>query len=192
MTDEAGPTVMVASTVYGIEDLLEQVHGVLSSLGYQVWMSHKGTIPTNPDLSNEENCIEAVKCCDVFIGIITGRHGSGIFRKEVETAVDEGALRWFLVHHEVVIARQLLKQFRFDEGGNLVDLDFEETPVLQSLEVLETYEYAIQQHIRLEERKGNWVQGFSRPEDALEFIRTQLRDVDRVRGLIEERRRDDP
>lgn len=45
-------------------------------------MSHKGTIPTNPGLSNEENCVEAVKCCDVFIGIITGRHGSGIFRKE--------------------------------------------------------------------------------------------------------------
>jgi len=191
MNDEAEPTVMVASTVYGIEDLLEQVHGVLTSLGYRVWMSHKGTIPTNPDLNNEENCVEAVRCCDVFIGIITSRHGSGIFRKEVETAVNEDALRWFLVHHNVVVARQLLKQFRFDKGGNLMALDFEKTPVLESLEVLETYEFAIQQHLPYEERKGNWVQSFSRPEEALEFIRTQLCDVDRVKELIEERRRDD-
>ena len=39
------PTIMVSSTVYGIEELLERVYTLLIAFGYEVWMSHKGTLP---------------------------------------------------------------------------------------------------------------------------------------------------
>ena len=42
---------MVSSTVYGLEGFLDQVFAILEGYGYEVWMSHKGTIPTNPKSS---------------------------------------------------------------------------------------------------------------------------------------------
>ncbi len=38
--------VMVSSTVYGIEELLNRVYALLTAFGYEVWMSHKGTVQT--------------------------------------------------------------------------------------------------------------------------------------------------
>ncbi len=38
-------TVMVSSTVYGVEELLDRVYTLLTAFGYEVWMSHKGTVP---------------------------------------------------------------------------------------------------------------------------------------------------
>ena len=32
--------VMVSSTVYGIEELLERIYAILTRFGYDVWMSH--------------------------------------------------------------------------------------------------------------------------------------------------------
>ena len=40
---------MVSSTVYGLEGFLDRIFAILESYGYEVWMSHKGTIPTNAD-----------------------------------------------------------------------------------------------------------------------------------------------
>jgi hypothetical protein len=50
------PIVMVSSSVYGQEELLERIYSLLTSFGYEVWMSHKGTIPTNSDESSIESC----------------------------------------------------------------------------------------------------------------------------------------
>ena len=69
---------MVSSAVFGLEDLLNQVYTVMSRYGYEVWMSHKGTIPTDPQRSNFENCIQAVADCDLFLGVTNGRYGSGV------------------------------------------------------------------------------------------------------------------
>ena len=41
--------VMVSSTVYGIEELLDRVYAILTNFGYEVWMSHKGTVPVLPN-----------------------------------------------------------------------------------------------------------------------------------------------
>lgn len=34
--------VMVSSTVYGIEELLQRIYAILTRFGHGVWMSHKG------------------------------------------------------------------------------------------------------------------------------------------------------
>ena len=72
------PIVMVSSTVYYQQSFLDQVFASLELYRYTVWMSHAGTVPVNPGLSNFRNCELAVEACDVFLGIITGRYGSGL------------------------------------------------------------------------------------------------------------------
>jgi hypothetical protein len=69
---------MVASSVYGFETDLDQICGVLDTYGFTVMNSRMGTIPPHPDKSNRENCLEAVRNCDVFLGIIRPFYGSGI------------------------------------------------------------------------------------------------------------------
>lgn len=67
----------MSSTVYGIEELLNRVYTLLTAFGYEVWMSHKGTLPVRSNRSAYENCLEAVERCDLFLGIITPAYGSG-------------------------------------------------------------------------------------------------------------------
>jgi hypothetical protein len=198
MPDEATPEgvpplkLMVSSTVYGLEGFLDQIFAILEGYGYEVWMSHKGTIPTNPKRTAFTNCLEAVNACDAFLGIITGNYGSGvgpnqrsITHREIVRAVSRKKLRWFLVHHDVVIARQLLKQFRFDESGARKALVFKRTAVLEDIRVLEMYESAIQHNLPLSRRAGNWVQEYSSHSDAMRFIEAEFREPSRIRKLKE-------
>jgi hypothetical protein len=196
VTPNVGPPsklkLMVSSTVYGLEGFLDQVFAILEGYGYEVWMSHKGTIPTNPKRTAFTNCLEAVNVCDAFLGIITGNYGSGvgpnqrsIAHREIVRAVSQKKLRWFLVHHDVVVARQLLRQFRLDEKGAKKTLVFKRTAVLEDIRVLEMYESAIRHNLPLSKRAGNWVQEYSSHSDAMRFIESQFREPSRIRQLIE-------
>jgi hypothetical protein len=60
-----------------IEELLDRVYTLLTSFGYEVWMSHKGSVPVFSNRTAFENCLQAVKNCDLFLGIITPNYGSG-------------------------------------------------------------------------------------------------------------------
>ncbi len=63
------PVIMVSSSVYGVEELLDRVYSLLTMFGYEVWMSHKGTVPVISSRTAFENCIDAVRKCDLFLGI---------------------------------------------------------------------------------------------------------------------------
>ncbi len=183
---------MVSSSVYGNEDLLHQVYQVLDNFGYEVWMSHKGTIPVDSRRTAFQNCLQAVVRCDIFLGIITGRYGSGraerglsITHREMRHAVKLGKTRFFAVHANVTLARQLLKQFRHTRNGNRRPASFfQPTPVLDDIRVLDMYEEATLVDLPLEERKGNWVQPFSTSEELLMFISAQFSDPARLRAMI--------
>src|SRR5687767_750755 len=113
--------ILVSSSVYfGNRALLDQIYAVVKTFGYDVWMSHKGTMPVNSTATAFDNCLAAVAQCDAFLGIITGWYGSGvqpgdisITHQELLEAIHQDKLRWFLAHEDVTLARQLLKQFRF-------------------------------------------------------------------------------
>ncbi len=45
-------SIFVSSAVYGFEDMLDQIYAILDSLGYEVWMSYKGTVPVDSNKSN--------------------------------------------------------------------------------------------------------------------------------------------
>jgi hypothetical protein len=108
-----------------------------------------------------------------------------VTHREMDRAVQLDKLRWFLVHHDVVVSRQLLKQFRFHADGRRKRLKFQRTPILDDIRVLEMYESAIQHDTTLEQRTGNWVQEYTTPPEALKFIETQFRDPARIRQLLD-------
>jgi len=107
-------TVMVATTVYRFEDQIAQICGVLQGYGYDVWSSHLGTVPLHPGKSNLQNCIDAAKRCDVFLGFVRPFYGTGkvgdtsITHEEFRAAFADPRPRWAMVHRDVTCARQLL------------------------------------------------------------------------------------
>lgn len=191
-------TVLVSSTVYGIEELLDRVYTLLTSYGYEVWMSHKGTVPVRSDRTAFENCLAAVKRCDLFLGIITPQYGSGqdkknpeepsITHQEVKLAIKLKKPRWLLAHDHVVFAWSLLKNIghKGKAGRQKLKAKFKSTPILDDLRVLDLYEEAIIDGIPLAERDGNWVQKFRSTEDGSLFVGSQFFRYQEVEQFIKE------
>lgn len=187
--------IMVASTVYGFAENLEAVYATLTEFGYEVWCSYKGTIPTHPGKSNLENCVEAAKNCDLFLGIIRPYYGSGVIgatsitHEEIKTAVDENKPRWFLAHRDIDLIRSLLKKLYVENPNGTKNRDFklDKGPIIDDLRVLDTYNYALMNHVPVKERTGHWVQPyFYFSTEGMEYIRVQLRDTDGIRRIVEQ------
>lgn len=190
-------TIMVSSTVYGIEELLEQVYALLGGFGYEVWMSHKGTVPILPNKTALESCLLAVEGCDLFLSIITPRYGSGVVEgqlsithQELLKAIEVNKPRWILAHDHVVFARSLLRKLGaknqpqredllrklgFDDDKKLKELRKREELVLDDFRVIDMYEAAIRHDLRAyQDRKGNWVQKFDERDDVKLFATAQF------------------
>lgn len=191
--------ILVSSVVYGYEDLLESIYALLETFGYEVLMSHKGTVPIDPDDSAMNNCLQAVDECDLFLGLILPRYGSGketttglsITHRETLKAIEDNKPRWFLVHEHVAIARQLLAPYRkTDKKGNPTQpfefksgIKFGRTPILSDPRVIDIFEAAMRHDVPdVADRRGNWVQPFGADDDARLFVTAQFR---RYRELTE-------
>lgn len=189
---------MVSSTVYGIEELLDRVYTLLTAYGYEVWMSHKGTVPVRSDRTAFENCLAAVEKCDLFLGIITTHYGSGqnpdnpaepsITHQEIQKAVALKKPRWLLAHDHVVFARLLLNNLGFKGKAARKTLKLKKTPILNDLRVLDLYEDATIDipDVSLDERDGNWVQKFRSTEDGSLFATAQFFRYQEVEQFIKE------
>ena len=90
---------MVSSTVYGSEDLLDNIYSRLSTK-YNVFMSHKGTVINNSQNSCYQDCRKAVEDCDIFLGIITPSYGSGLSKSNP----------FSITHQEMMLAKELSKK----------------------------------------------------------------------------------
>jgi len=188
-------TMMVSSTVYGIEELLDRVYTLLTEYGYDVWMSHKGTVPVRSDRTAFENCLAAVEKCDLFLGIITTHYGSGqnpnrpddrsITHREIQKAIELRKPRWILAHDHVVFARSLLNNLGFEGKQGRQTLKLKKRPVLDDLRVLDLYEEATIDHrnVPLADRDGNWVQKFRSMEDGSLFVGSQFSGIRRLNSL---------
>ncbi len=180
------PTILVSSTVYGVEELLERIYTLLTAYGYEVWMSHKGTLPVRSDRTAFENCLAAVERCDLFLGIITPHYGSGldpgdprglsITHLEMRKAIELRKPRWILAHDHVVFARGLLRNLGFEGPSDRQKLTLKKRPILEDLRVVDLYEEATfdADRMPLAERQGNWVQKFRSTEDASLFVDSQF------------------
>jgi len=191
-------TILVSSTVYGIEELLNRVYTLLTSYGYEVWMSHKGTVPVRSDRTAFENCLAAVDKCDLFLGIITPCYGSGqdpnkpeelsITHQEMRRAIALKKPRWILAHDHVVFARSLLANLGFKRKAGRKKLTLKKKPILDDLRVLDLYEEATidAEEAPMADRDGNWVQKFQNTEDGSLFVGSQFFRYQEVEKFIEE------
>lgn len=177
--------IMVSSTVHHFRPELEQLCSSLKGYGYHVLNSHIRTIYPIPGKSPEESCIAAVEECDFFFGIILPFYGSGITHTEMRRAIELNVPRGFLAHHDVTFARELLKQFMFDEKRVRTDFKLKEkTSVLDDLRVIDMYNDAIGDGLPLNKRL--WAQEFyNYPLDGAEFVHTQFADKKRFRADLE-------
>ena len=186
-------TILVSSTVYGIEELLERIYSLLTEFGYEVWMSHKGTLPVIPSRSAFENCLAGVEKCDLFLGLITPHYGSGkdqealsITHRELRRAIELNKPRWLLAHDHVVFARSFLRHLGYVGTEGRKSLQLEKNPVLDDLRVIDMYEEAILSDIALQERQGNWVQKYTNSEEAALFASAQFFRYQEVEQFIRE------
>jgi len=186
-------TIMVSSAVYGIEELLDRIYTLLTAFGYEVWMSHKGTVPVFSNRSAFENCIAATENCDLFLGLITPHYGSGregeglsITHQELKRAIALNKPRWLLVHDHVVFARQLLNHIGHKGEAGRKKLPLAKNRIMDDLRVIDMYEEAILSEKPLKERKGNWVQVFRSDDDAALFATAQFSRYQEVEAFVQE------
>lgn len=187
------PIVMISSTVYGVEELLDRIYAVLTQFGYEVWSSHAGTMPTNSSISAFDNCIQAVEGCDLFLGLITTQYGSGVAKGEISIthqellkAIELNRPRWLLAHDHVVFARTLLSNLGHKTAVQRAELPLKKSAVLDDLRVIDMYEAAIRNEIQFKDRTGNWVQKFVSPEDALRYATSQFYRFQEVERFLNE------
>ena len=193
--------IMVSSTVYGIEELLERVYTLLTNFEYEVWMSHKGTVPVFSSQTAFDNCLQAVEKCDLFLGIISTSYGSGrdpgdpssrsITHHEILKAIALDKPRWLLAHENVVFARTLLNKLGFIGRSGREKLKLEKNQVFTDLRILDLYEDATIDHeaphaMPLAERRGNWVQKFRSVDDGSLFVGSQFFRYQEVEEFIRE------
>jgi len=207
--------IMVSSAVYGIEELLEGIYALLTDYGYEVWMSHKGTVPIRPNMSASDSCLYAAENCDIFLGIITPWYGSGRNNKDELTVTHEELLRafatdrprWFLVHQDIPKIWRLLRAMGHDTAEKRALLSLGKKDVISDFKILDMYETAIQHdpsgNVRIQDRDGNWAQEFSDFDHALNiaqaqffryrevaaFIKDQFEKPKPIRDLIVEQKR---
>jgi len=189
--------IMVASSVYGFEDQLSAIVAQLVTMGYNVINSHTGRIKVDPNLSNLENCLNAVDECDLFLGIIRPYYGTGnigelnITFEEIKRAIELEKPYWFLVHRDVVFARQLFNKMKAKEEGKQL---FDVVEVVKNSQFdprcIEVYEYIIKNHIQVELRNGNWAQEFYRLDEMMTYVDTQFSNEDFVKNILKQKEAD--
>ena len=188
---------MVSSTVYGIEDMLDQMYAFLQTAGFEVWMSHAGTVAIYPHQTALANCLQAVRDCDLFLALITPRYGSGVLpgelgitHQELLKAIELKKPRWILAHDHVVFVRTLfdklgcrnarerdamLARIGFDDEQKRRKLRKKHERVIDDFRVIDMYDAAARHDIQVyQDRVGNWVQKFRTSDEGLLFATAQF------------------
>ena len=190
--------VFVASTVYNFEYPLGNVYELLDNYGYDVLMSHKGTILLDSGESNLTNCLKGVEECDVFVGFIRPDYGSGVLKyggksivhQEFETAYKRNIPRFVLADNRIVFTRSLFKDSYIveDMSSKRIDFDkisFENNKVMDT-RCIRMYNEAIKDKEKpASKRTGNWVQEYISLDDIRLHLESQFRYPDRIKKLIE-------
>lgn len=182
-------SVFVSSVVTGYADLLDSIYALLTQQGFEVCMSHKGTVLVDSNEQAYTSCLKQVEQCDLFLGVILPGYGSGksedqplnITHREMLHAIELNMPRWFLVHEHVVVAAKLLSQFRDPAVVDRFTLKAElgtyrPNEYLGDLRVVDMYNAAIRRGVDpVSARTGNWVQTFGEKAEAQLFVEAQFR-----------------
>jgi hypothetical protein len=195
MATKRKPILLVSSAVYGFEELLDRIYTELVSFDYEVWMSHRGTMPVHPELTALDSCRRAVQECNLFLGIILPRYGSGveedggdsITHEELKWAIHLKKARWILAHDHVVFGRSFLDKLGYDTQEKRHTLKLKPSAVFQDLRAIDMYELASRHDVQLyRDKTGNWVQKFGSPEEAQLFAVSQFRRFQEAERFVQD------
>jgi len=189
--------IFIASTVYNFESDLNTIYELLDNLGYDVYMSHKGSLPLNSKLSNLINCTDGVDDCDVFVGFIRPSYGSGVLEKgaksithyEFDAAYKNNIPRFVLADYRVTFTRELFKdnlviKNMTKENIKFEDISFENNKVMDTRCIV-MYNEAIKDKERpASKRTGNWVQSYIDIKDIILHLDSQFNNSERIKKLI--------
>jgi len=187
-------SVFVSSSVYGREPLLEQVVAALEGFGFQAWNSHVGSMPHGFQ-KTYDGCLAAVDRCDIFLGLISPRYGSGtdgaggpsITHLELLRAIDSAKPRYTLAHEQVINARRLLMDLGFSDAAARGGLKLRKgSAVIDDMRLVEMYEKATQEDIDPADRDSNWVQKYRNDADVLRYVETQFGRYADVQKLVDD------
>ena len=180
-------TVLISSSVYGREPLIEQIFAWLEMFGYEAWSSHVGSLPVElaieDDTQTYASCIRAAEQCDIFFGLITPRYGSGtdgaggpaISELELAKAIELDKPRLILAHDQVVLARRLLMDLGFVGAAGRKALTLRKgAGVIDDLRLIDMYEAASQEDLPIPDRNNNWVQKYSNEADVRLYVERQF------------------
>lgn len=189
--------IFVASTVYNFEYQLKQIYYLLDGYGYDVIMSHAGTIPLNSGRANMNVCTEAVKTSDIFLGFIRPDYGSGVLDKgkesithaEFKTAMEMQMPRFVLADYRVVFTRSLFKDAYFVENNTNKRIDFGSISLegnkVMDMRCIQMYNEAISDNVRpASKRIGNWVQEYKDFDEVKMHLDSQFKYPGRIKELI--------
>ena len=158
-------------------------------------MSHKGTMPVDPEVTALESCRRAAKRCDLFLGIILPRYGSGkedreddsIVHEEFRIAIEENKPRWILAHEQVVFARSFIENLCKGSALERKDLKIKPSPVFEDLRILDMYDLATRHDVKVyRDKKGNWVQKFGSTDEASLYAVSQFRRYQEAEAFVDD------
>lgn len=190
--------VFVASTVYNFQSDLNRIYDLLDGFGYDVLMSHKGTIPLDSSKSNPKICTGGVAECDVFLGFIRPDYGSGVLEKggksithmEFDKAISRNIPRFVLCDYRVTFTRSLFKDSFIIEDSTKKQIKFDAIS-FDNCKVMDTrcvrmYNEAIKDKERpVSKRTGNWVQEYYDFDAVKMHIESQFKYPTRIQKLID-------
>ncbi|MCY4299555.1 MAG: DUF4062 domain-containing protein [Flavobacteriaceae bacterium] len=193
MTLDGEIEIMVASTVFGFQDQLSTICATISTLGYSVINSHIGTVRVNPNKSILENCLDAVRQCDAFVGVIRPYYGTGnieernITFEEIKLAIQLKKPYWFLVHRDVVFTKELKKHLYYldSKGHQQPDVRIRKSNIFDE-RTLDIYSHVLLEGKPMRTRTGNWAQPFYRLDEALDYINAQFKSNEFITEIIKE------
>lgn len=189
---------MVASTVYGFEDQLSKIINDIKFKGFNVLNSFHGSIKVNPNLSNLENCLQAVNDTDWLTGIVRPYYGTGniqeknITFEEIKRSISLQKPRWFFIHRDVTFAKRIRDKIEVNKKL-AVKNEVTQTQIPNKLllnpqiqeQAIDLYNYVIKDHEKdLELRNGNWAQEFYDSSEALIYIQAQFLDFNFIEDLL--------
>ena len=187
--------IMVSSAVYGYQEFLDRIYDLLVALGFEVWMSHKGTIPVCSDCDTLENCMHGVENCDLFLGIITGQYGKTIrdgfsaTHLEFKRAIELNKPRWFIVDDRVIFARRFLNGLYRDKDFSCrlrrEEIYFKGDTAFSDLRLIDMYELARERSPDGDDVK--WVQEYRDGNSALLFTMAQFGRYLEIEELLKKR-----
>lgn len=156
--------IFVSSTCYDLSQIRNDIKQCITNLGHNPILSEMKDFPIDPQLTNAENCINAVKNeADIFVLIIGNKYGSilesgkSITNTEFLTAINKG----------IPIYTFALKQMT-----TILPL-WEKNPDMNLSEVVDNkkvFEFLAD----VRKRRGLWNFEFEKAQDITEILKAQL------------------